>query len=463
MNKTFFTIILLLGLSLSYISAQPFFDKKGMESASIGYVVKNLKTGTIIHQHNALLSLTPASATKLITTATALEILGKDFTFKTYIEYDGVLSNGILKGNLYIRGGGDPTLGSYKMGDPRFMLSWAKIIKNAGIKEITGAVIADVSLFDQEGVSPKWLWEDIANYYAPPIFALSIFDNTCRVTLSSAAEGSVPRIISHKPFIEDMTLHNHLVVKNIRFDSAYFYGSPLSSERYLFGAVPINKKEFIIKGDIPNLPMFFAKEMDKNLRNIGVKIAKQPQVLFKKENVNRKVIYCHNSPRLSRIIKEINVKSNNVYAEHLFKYLSLQKNKVAQSAVAIGVIKSFWKQKGLNVESLFLQDGSGLSPKNKISAHFFVDLLCYMRKSKNFDAFYNSLPIAGESGTIRQFLSGTSLAGSVKAKSGSFDMVQCYAGYMSDKYAFAVLTNNFYCSRREIVREIEKLLTQSIR
>ncbi|MBO5850627.1 MAG: D-alanyl-D-alanine carboxypeptidase/D-alanyl-D-alanine-endopeptidase, partial [Paludibacteraceae bacterium] len=227
--------------------------------------------------------------------------------------------------------------------------------------------------------------------------------------------------------------------------------------------VPINKKEFIIKGDIPNLPLFFAKEMDKNLRNIGIKITQQPQVLFKKEEKKRKTIYCHHSPKLSRIIQEINVKSNNVYAEHLFKYLSLQKNNVAHSAVSIGVVKSFWKQKGLNTESLFLQDGSGLSPKNKISAQFFVDLLCYMRRSENFEAFYNSLPVAGESGTIRQFLSGTALSGNVKAKSGSFDMVQCYAGYMSDSYAFAVLTNNFYCPRREIVREIERLLTQSIR
>ncbi len=462
MRKFFFTT-LFFSFFVSSLIAQPFFDKKGMESASIAYVVKNLKTGKIVHQQNCLLSFTPASVTKLITTATALEILGKDFTFKTYIEYDGVIENGTLKGNLYIRGGGDPTLGSYKMGDPRFMQSWAKIIKSAGINTITGAVVADVSLYDQEGVSPKWLWEDIANYYAPSIFALSIYDNTCRVMLRSGGEGTSPEVISHKPFIEDMSLHNHLVVKNIKSDSAYFYGSPLSNERYLFGAVPINKKEFIIKGDIPNLPMFFAKEMDKNLRNIGIKITQQPKVLFKKGNTNRKVIHCQHSPKLSRIIQEINVKSNNVYAEHLFKYLSLQKNSVAHSAVSIGVIKSFWKQKGLNTESLFLQDGSGLSPKNKISAQFFVDLLCYMSTSKNFETFYNSLPVAGESGTIRQFLSGTSLSGSVKAKSGSFDMVQCYAGYMSDQYAFAVLTNNFYCSRKEIVREIERLLTQSIR
>ena len=126
MKKTFITITLLLFVSAGF--AQPFFNKKGMESASIGYVVKNLKTGSIVHQRNNLLSFTPASVTKLITTATALEILGKDFTFKTYIEYDGELTNGVLNGNLYIRGGGDPTLGSYKMGDPRFMLSWAKSI-----------------------------------------------------------------------------------------------------------------------------------------------------------------------------------------------------------------------------------------------------------------------------------------------------------------------------------------------
>ena len=116
----------------------------------------------------------------------------------------------------------------------------------------------------------------------------------------------------------------------------------------------------------------------------------------------------------------------------------------------------------LKKDGLFLFDGSGLSPKNAISPQFFAKLLCQMSKSKEYDNFYMSLPIAGKSGTVSSFLLGSSLAGGVHLKSGSFGQVQCYAGYLSKKYAFAVMVNNFYCSRRKVLREIEYFLEQAV-
>ena len=129
---------------------------------------------------------------------------------------------------------------------------------------------------------------------------------------------------------------------------------------------------------------------------------------------------------------------------------------------AIYIVENHWRKQGLSTDGLFLFDGSGLSPKNAISPMFFVKLLCLMTKSSEFENFYTSLPIAGKSGTVSSFLLGSSLAGNVRLKSGSFGQVQCYVGYLSKKYAFAVMVNNFSCSRKTVLREIEYFLENAI-
>lgn len=441
-----------------------FFQQTGFESASIGYVVCEIESGKIVCERNASLSLIPASTTKIITTATALDMLGGDFRFETKLEYDGEISStGVLNGNLYIKGGGDPTLGSYRIGDPKFLDRWVEVIRSKGIRHITGSIIADASLYDTEGFSPKWIWEDIGNYYAAGVYALSAFDNTCRVTLASGKEGSIPQILKIEPKIDDFKLENHLTVKNIRSDSAYFYGAPFDNVRYLYGAVPVNKECFIIKGDIPNPPLFVATELSKKLISRGIVVDKIPFVNFSTTTTSRKVLYINYSRKLTEIVKEINHRSNNLYAEHLLKYLALKSAKQATLNRAIYTVENYWRRQGLSTDGLFLFDGSGLSPKNAISPIFFAKLLCLMTKSSEFDNFYASLPIAGKSGTVASFLLGSSLNnGDVRLKSGSFGQVQCYVGYLSKKYAFAVMINNFYCPRKTVLREIEYFLENAI-
>lgn len=440
-----------------------FFQQAGFESASIGYVVCDIESGEVICEKNASLSLTPASITKVITTATALEMLGGDFRFETRIEYDGeITSAGVLNGNLYIKGGGDPTLGSYRIGDPKFLDRWIEIIRSKGIRHITGSIIADASLYDTEGFSPKWIWEDIGNYYAAGVYALSVFDNTCRVTLASGKEGTTPQVLKIDPQIDDFKLENYLIAKNIRSDSAYFYGAPFDNVRYLYGAVPLNKERFIIKGDIPNPPLFVATELSKKLKLKGIVVDNAPFVIFSTTTKPRKVLYVNYSRKLTEIVKEINHRSNNLYAEHLLKYLALKSVEQATLNRAIYIVENHWRKQGLSTDGLFLFDGSGLSPKNAISPMFFVKLLCLMTKSSEFENFYTSLPIAGKSGTVSSFLLGSSLAGNIRLKSGSFGQVQCYVGYLSKKYAFAVMVNNFSCSRKTVLREIEYFLENAI-
>ena len=143
--------------------------------ANIGICIKDLTTGRVIESYRPQNAIPPASVMKVLTTATALEVLGADTCILTVLEYSGKIEKGCLIGNLYIHGYGDPTLGSLNQGQA-FLKTWVQAVQNAGIKEISGGVVADMSYFDGDALNPAWLWEDAGNYYAPGIFSIAYMD-----------------------------------------------------------------------------------------------------------------------------------------------------------------------------------------------------------------------------------------------------------------------------------------------
>jgi len=464
MKKTIFIFSAIL-LTVQLFAKNPiddFVNNKLLENASISLLVKDLDSNQTILEFRPKTSITPASTMKLVTTATALELLGPNFRFQTSLEIDGNLSSdSILNGDLYIRGSGDPTLGSNCFDNVDFLRNWAEAVKKAGIKKITGSVIPDASIFDDEGVNPKWTWEDIGNYYAAGTYGISYLDNTFSLTLQSGNIGTKPKIVKTSPEIPGLIIDNQLLSTKIGFDSAYFYGAPHSNNRSIYGEIPAFRSSFVIKGEIPNSGLLLAQHFQAKLLQNGVSIDQLPTdkaILLTK----RRVIYTHKSPPLSDIITETNIHSNNLYAEHLFRYLALKNNPVGTSYGAVQVIKAFWKSKGLPVEQLFMYDGSGLSPVNAVSANFFVDLLTYMKtKSKNYETFFKSLPVAGESGTLSALLKNTVLQGKLHAKSGTISRVKCYAGFINLKaktYVFALMVNNPNGNSKAVTKKMEEFL-----
>jgi len=459
---------LLLFPALSLFAGNPvddFVRSPLLENANVSLLVKDLKTGETIYDFRPKSLATPASTMKLVTTATALELLGPDFCFETKLEVDGKISkDSVLTGNLYIRGGGDPTLGSEKLGEKDFLSKWIQAVKNAGIKRIEGGIVADASLYDDEGVNPHWTWEDMGNYYASGAYGISYMDNTYKLVLRSGHEGTTPEIIKTIPEIPELTFDNFLKSTSISFDSAYFYGAPHSNQRVIRGEIPANRAEFITKGDIPNPGLLLVHDFYKKLVENGFSISQLPTDKVP-GNTKRKTIYTHDSPPLSQIVKEINIHSNNHFAEHVFRYLSLKNSSIATSNGAIRVIESFWKSKGLPVDQLIQYDGSGLSPMDVVSAQFYVELLSYMKTKSEYNTiFYNSLPVAGESGTLSSFLKNTTLQGKVRAKSGTISRVKCYAGYIDangKNLIFAMLVNNANGSSKAVLKKMEEFLLQS--
>ncbi|MDP4239076.1 MAG: D-alanyl-D-alanine carboxypeptidase/D-alanyl-D-alanine-endopeptidase [Bacteroidota bacterium] len=462
--KLVFPLLLLSLLSVAGNPVDDFVNNPLLVNANVSLLVKDLATNKTICQFRPNNSTIPASTMKLVTTATALELLGPNFCFETKLEIDGTISaKGELDGNLYIRGGGDPTLASEHMGDPDFLTKWVEEVKKTGIRKINGQIIADGSLYDNQGVNSKWTWEDIGNYYAAGAYGISYMDNTYQLVLRSGVVGSTPEILRVVPEIPALTFENQLKSTEIAFDSAYFYGAPHSYLRSIHGEIPANRLEYIIKGDIPNPGLLLAEHFQRKLIESGISINQLPSDVVSM-GTGRRVILVQKSPPLSDIIRETNVHSNNGYAEQIFRYLALTKNKVASTNGALQVVRAFWKAKGLPVEQLFMYDGCGLSPEDAVSSQFLVDLLIYMQTiSQNKEYFFNSLPVSGKSGTLTSFLAKTALQGKVHAKSGTISRVKCYAGYIEGdgkNYVFSILVNNPNGSSKSVVRKIEKFLLE---
>lgn len=464
MKKIMFLVfVLIIPFALKAQNAlDKFKNNTLLQNANISLLIKDLNSNKTVYGLNENNSMIPASTMKLLTTASALEILGPDFYYKTTLEIEGkITENGVLNGNLIIRGAGDPTLGSDKIGDKLFLQKWVAAIKNAGIKSIKGDIIVDTSLFDSEAVNPKWTWEDIGNYYASGCYGISYLDNTYQIILNSGAVGTKPSIEKTIPEIAQLVFENNLESSKITYDSAYIYGAPRSYLRTIQGAIPSNRKHFIIKGDIPEPDILLAEDLKNELQKNAVNVSGN----LKNININpsdTKKIYTHSSPPLKEIIREINVRSNNHFAEHLFRTLALQNYEEAAVSKALWVVQNFWKSKGLPIEELFMCDGSGLSPTNAVSANFLTELLIYMKnKSKYSDDFYKSLPLAGKEGTLSSFLKNTDLEGRVRAKSGSISRVRSYAGYIDNEgrqYVFTIIVNNPNGNALAVRKKIEEFL-----
>jgi len=414
---------------------------------------------------------------KTVATATALEILGEDYRYPTTLEYDGILENGTLEGNLYIKGSGDPSLGSshFAPGQNKFLSTWIAALQKAGIKHITGSVISDESIFDTEGVSIKWLREDMGNYYAPGSYGISIFDNMYKLSLQTGAAGTRPVLKGTEPDIPFIRFKNYLKAAPVSSDSAYIIGAPLDDVRYLYGVLPANREAYVLKGDIPDPALYLARYLTDQLQQKGIRVDGSPSCYRIEVEENRwkkgerKEIVTTYSPTLREIASICNHVSHNLYADALVKTVGLQykprRNEMISSfGRGVQVVKEYWEKKGLDVFPLRMNDGSGLAPADKVSAGFMGELLVYMAtESAVSDAFIASLPQAGIEGSVRNFLKGSKLQGKAHLKSGGITGVRSYAGYITKDgrtYAVAVFSNNYSCPMSRMTRALEKLLLQ---
>lgn len=436
------------------------------KNATVGIHIVDLKTGEMVFGLNEYQLMIPASTMKLITSATALELLGADYRFKTTIGFSGKIKSSKLDGDVVVISGGDPTLGSEYFDDnffiPHFMDVWAKKIKAFGIQQVNGDLVLDGSIYDDELIPDTWIWGDIGNYYGSDASAFTIYDNKYQITFESPKQaGKLTKVLGTSPEIDSLSFINRVVSSDINRDLAYIYGSPYDYEREIRGSIPKNRKSFKIKGSIPKPEELFAKELLKHLALNGVFIS--GKIVFK--NVDKEkttTAYIHESPTLSEISEVLNHESVNLFTEHLLKQISSEKLGQGRRDSSISIVQRFWADK--IPDQFFMEDGSGLSHFNAISPAEFTSVLNYMNNKSSFrDAFISSLPTAGE-GTLSGFNKNLFPGETLQAKSGSMTRVRSYAGYLKTEngqnLAFSIMFNNFNARQAEVVDKIEVLLHQ---
>ncbi len=435
-------------LTIFFFAVFPLYctDSSPIDHAIVSVYAVRRDNNEVLISENCDLSLVPASCMKLVTTAAALQILGSDNKFETQLEYDGFIDDTkTLQGNIYIRGGGDPCLGSGRISGSHSWKEqlgiWGEAIEKLGICKISGRIVADASKWEKALAVPSWTWEDLGNYYGAGASALSFHENSYSISFKPASrQGDQASILHTDPPLASLILHNEVKTgPEGSGDRTCIFGSEFSNVQYVRGTIPSGVDEFFIKGAIPDPSALCADLLTQELQHRGIVVEKKdigPQI----NRVGFNITY---SPTIQEIVHWTNRKSINLYAEHLLKKIGEEINGEGSTISGAKAVTDFWKSRNVNLNGFNMIDGSGLSRKNLITTRQLVEILLRVEKSNLFPIFFESLP--KKKCTMR-------------AKSGSMFLIKGYAGY-TDNIAFAVLINQ--CTNYQAIQEkIDSLFLQ---
>lgn len=430
-----------------------FINLEMLKNSNVAIEIVDLTTGKKVAEYNSTKVVTPASIMKVVTSAAAYETLGANTTLETKLVYTGKIDgNGILEGDIYILGGGDPTLGSdgIRVEQTKFMKEWIEKIKASGIKQVKGEIIVIDNLFGYTGVEEKWLWEDFGTSYAPGTYGISVFDNLYTLYLSS--DSKKVKVLRTEPKIDGLKFENRLKISpNGRRDFS-IKGLPFENKRVLNGEFPANVEKYSTKSDIPNPGLFLGEYLKKSLKEAGIKVEGEVKTsrVTNKKPTNFKTLAVTKSVTIEEMIRVLLKRSDNHYTEHLYQLMKLQGVDVAE----------FWKGKGIDTGALVMYDGSGLSRGDYISADILTQILTYMYT--NYPDFIKLFPRGGYDGTVSDFLGPKVFNGEARIKSGSMSGIQSYTGYLikgDKKYGFTIVVNHWNGKRTTLKKEMEKVLT----
>lgn len=439
-----------------------------LNHASLSVCVYNVAKGRSVYSYESQKSLIPASLSKIFTTAAGFEKLGSSFRFKTVLKYTGKIDNsGVLHGDIVIVGGGDPVLGSYryKQTTPDSVFaSWHRAMQAAGIKSVDGRVCYDASIFDDKPHNDSWQWGDIGNYYGCGATGLNFHENMYFAYFNAGSKvGAAAKLDHTAP--DGLRLHsqNNVTTGTANSgDNVIIYGDAASTIRVYEGTVPLGKRNFSVRGAMPNPAESCAAMFTAYLKARGVNVSGTPNRNQRHSDGKEIVDYLSNTYYV--IAQYTNLTSNNLYAESILKYLGYKQYKSGSSDNGVKTLMAYFSENGLNAEGVQLVDGCGLSRQNRVTCDFVCRFLKQVAKSQIYNDFSKSLAKVGESGTAKNLLPNLPANIAMKIKSGTMEGVKSYAGYITnskgDLLCFAIIANNFTCAASQVQPHLEKIMMQ---
>lgn len=420
-------------------------NSSGAISSNLSFYVSD-ENGNFIYEYQGNKGLSTASTQKIFTAGAALEILGKNYTYKTVSSYSGNISGGNLNGNLFISSTGDPTLGSwrYEAYKPEiFKQKLIDAIKKSGIKKISGDLVIDDSYFDHQTIPGGWPWNDLGNYYGAGVWGINWRENQFDININ----GNEFKSFSYP--LEGVNWLNDLKVGGSS-DQSLIFTAPHSDVALINGTLPA--KTVTVSGSVPNPPLQLGAEVKQWLKDSGIdfsgKVVTNSQLEIEGKKAlqapKNNIILTYESPTLDKIIYWFLRKSINFYGETLIKTLGKEKKGDPSFKSGVAYLKEFWKSKGITPNMINFADGSGLSPQNYVAAKAEVQALLYARKQPWFESYYEGFPTHDNG---------------MKMKSGTMSDTKSYAGYHTSKdgkkYVFSIIINNYEGSGST---ELQKIL-----
>ena len=410
-----------------------------------GILVQKLKPSPsqTLYSRDAQKYFTPASVTKLLTTAAALQQLGANYRIRTSIYDEG-------KGTLRVVGRGDPSLKDEQLA------ALAKQLRQKGVRRIQ-QLIADDTHFKGGVIPPSWMWEDLQFYYGAPVNSLILNENAAILRLfpQSVGETLQPKWDEPSEGYSWRVINNAITVREGEKKYIEINRDLKGQTLKIQGQLAVNSQPDITAIAVFDPIEHFLRHFRQSLLLEKISVGRTSAASY---NIKGREIAAVESAPLSELIKETNTNSNNLFAEALLRTLAvkqpLKENQTKDNQtkdnqttvdVALEVLQTALTQMGVDPKSYKLDDGSGLSRKNLISPQALVQILQGVARSRFAKVYFNSLPVAGKTGTLKYRLRNTPAEGIVIAKSGTMTGVVSLAGYVNapnyEPVVFSIMVN----------------------
>lgn len=417
-----------------------------------GVEVKSLDTGRVLYARNPRTLLMPASNMKILTLSAAAETLGWDYRFKTVLETAAPIENGVLKGDLVVRGGGDPTINARGGRAAAVFDDWATALQGAGINGIDGAIIGDDNTFDDAWLGAGWAWDYLQYGYAAPIGALEYNEDNARLTIRPGARVGDPVFLELDPGSGLRLLNRATTIGPGGPDSIDFDRHINDSTLEVVGSLAIDARPVERDVAVVNPTIYFAQAVKDALIAHGITVRGEAldadDIFNAPPPSTRRVLVETESPPLRDVATTMMKVSQNLYAETLFKALAAKNGGLGTAEGGRTVERAVLGSWGIPDGTYVQLDGSGLSRYDYVTADLIVTILEHIFRDPNQrDAFLATLPIAGHDGTMASRLKRTRAENNALAKTGSISNVRALSGYVKTRdgetLAFSMLGNNF--------------------
>ena len=463
----------------------------------IGIKVVSLDTGRVLFEENSAKLLRPASNMKLYTVAAALDRLSPDFRFTTSV-YAPAKPDiaGVIRGDLIVFGRGDPSLAARFNNSDYFksINDLADKIVAAGVKRVEGDLVGDESYFTGQQYGSGWGWEDLTWYYGAEVSALTVNDNALDLFVKPGPQLGKPAVITTGPPDPLLTIINEVSTGPAGTRRQIIIHRGLGKDTVLIkGSIPLDDRGYTGGIGISHPAMLFVYLLRSSLAQKGVTIRGRSRTIpppvggpaldpIQRASLTPVTnvptlsapveVATHQSPPFSLVAAQTLKPSQNLYTELILRTLGnilppanpsaessgdQSSERPSQSAPVefrqssedrgVEVVKSFLKTVGIRPESLDLNDGSGLSRNDMVTADATVQLLTYMSRHRYADVFRDALPIAGVDGTLRNRFKGTVAENNLRAKTGSLSSAASLGGYVTtsagERLVFTIMVNNY--------------------